>query len=92
VLANEQVINGVVRALRHAVVRRDLTQWFFKITDYAERLLIDADEQLGGWPERVLTMQRNWIGRSEGPESTSRSPRPVTGSRCSPPGRTRCGA
>ncbi len=65
VLANEQVINGLCERCDTPVVRRDLTQWFFKITDYAERLLEDAEE-LTGWPERVLTMQRNWIGRSEG--------------------------
>ena len=51
------------------VERRDLTQWFFKITDYAQRLLDDMDT-LEEWPERVLTMQRNWIGRSEGAEVT----------------------
>jgi leucyl-tRNA synthetase len=66
VLANEQVINGLCERCDTPVVRRDLTQWFFTITDYAERLLEDAEHQLAGWPERVLTMQRNWIGRSEG--------------------------
>ena len=66
VLANEQVINGLCERCDTPVVRRDLTQWFFKITDYAERLLTDAEELAGMWPERVLTMQRNWIGRSEG--------------------------
>jgi leucyl-tRNA synthetase len=65
VLANEQVINGACERCGTAVVRRDLTQWFFKITDYAQRLLDDVDT-LVDWPERVLTMQRNWIGRSEG--------------------------
>ncbi|HJU57308.1 MAG TPA: leucine--tRNA ligase [Actinomycetota bacterium] len=65
VLANEQVINGACERCGTPVERRDLTQWFFKITDYAERLLEDAD-LLTDWPERVLTMQRNWIGRSEG--------------------------
>jgi leucyl-tRNA synthetase len=82
VLANEQVIQAVAQGVhgQHAterdrvgvcercgtpVVRRELTQWFFKITDYAQRLLDDVDE-LVDWPERVLTMQRNWIGRSEG--------------------------
>jgi len=65
VLANEQVINGVCERCGTAVVRKDLTQWFFKITDYAQRLLDDMDELID-WPERVVTMQRNWIGRSEG--------------------------
>ena len=67
VLANEQVINGRCERCGTAVVRKDLTQWFFKITDYAQRLLDDMDE-LVDWPERVITMQRNWIGRSEGAE------------------------
>jgi leucyl-tRNA synthetase len=65
VLANEQVINGFCERCGAAVVRKDLTQWFFKITDYAQRLLDDVDT-LEEWPERVITMQRNWIGRSEG--------------------------
>jgi leucyl-tRNA synthetase len=65
VLANEQVINGHCERCGTAVVRKDLTQWFFKITDYAQRLLDDMDD-LTEWPERVLAMQRNWIGRSEG--------------------------
>ena len=65
VLANEQVINGHCERCGAQVVRKDLTQWFFRITDYAQRLLDDMSE-LAEWPERVLTMQRNWIGRSEG--------------------------
>src|SRR5262245_37742391 len=65
VLANEQVINGACERCGTPVERRDLTQWFFKITDYAQRLL-DDEALLTDWPERVLTMQRNWIGRSEG--------------------------
>ncbi len=68
VLANEQVING--RCWRHPdveVEKRDLEQWFFKITDYAERLLNDL-AQLEHWPEKVRVMQTNWIGRSEGAE------------------------
>ena len=68
VLANEQVING--RCWRHPdveVEKRDLEQWFFKITDYAERLLNDL-EQLDKWPHKVRVMQTNWIGRSEGAE------------------------
>src|SRR5271170_4795209 len=66
VLANEQVVNG--NCWRHEdtpVEQRDLEQWFFRITDYAEELLRDLDK-LEGWPEKVRTMQRNWIGRSEG--------------------------
>jgi leucyl-tRNA synthetase len=69
VLANEQVIAGACERCGTPVVRKDLTQWFFKITDYAQRLLDDVDE-LADWPERVLTMQRNWIGRSEGAQVT----------------------
>src|SRR5918995_1753002 len=65
VLANEQVINGCCERCGTPVVRKDLTQWFFKITDYAQRLLDDV-ETLEEWPERVITLQRNWIGRSEG--------------------------
>jgi leucyl-tRNA synthetase len=70
VLANEQVVDGC--CWRHEstpVEKRAMEQWFWKITDYAEELLRDIDEKLeGGWPERVLSMQRNWIGRSEGAE------------------------
>ncbi|MFB3737913.1 MAG: leucine--tRNA ligase [Candidatus Velamenicoccus archaeovorus] len=69
VLANEQVINGCCERCGAPVVRKDLTQWFFKITDYAQRLLDDMDE-LVDWPDRVVTMQRNWIGRSEGAQVT----------------------
>ncbi len=69
VLANEQVIQGACERCGTMVERRNLTQWFFKITDYAQRLLDDED-QLERWPERVLTMQRNWIGRSEGARVT----------------------
>ncbi len=65
VLANEQVVQGKCERCGSDVERRDLTQWFFKTTEYAQRLLDDMD-QLTGWPERVLTMQRNWIGRSDG--------------------------
>ncbi|TYB54550.1 leucine--tRNA ligase [Nonomuraea sp. PA05] len=65
VLANEQVVAGKCERCGADVVRRELTQWYFKITDYAQRLLDDM-QQLTGWPERLLTMQRNWIGRSEG--------------------------
>jgi leucyl-tRNA synthetase len=71
VLANEQVVQGACERCGTAVERRDLTQWFFKITDYAQRLLDDMDD-LVDWPERVVTMQRNWIGRSEGATVTFR--------------------
>lgn len=67
VLANEQVIDGKCWRCDHEVVKKDLSQWFFKITDYADELLKDLD-LLEGWPERVKIMQRNWIGRSEGLE------------------------
>jgi leucyl-tRNA synthetase len=69
VLANEQVIAGACERCGSQVERRNLTQWFFKITEYAQRLLDDM-ETLEEWPERVLTMQRNWIGRSEGARVT----------------------
>ena len=65
VLANEQVHDGKCWRCGHLVERRNLSQWNFKITDYADRLLAGID-RLEGWPERIKTMQRNWIGRSEG--------------------------
>ncbi len=65
VLANEQVVDGQCERCSAGVEKRDLTQWFFKITAYAQELLDDLD-RLEHWPERVKTMQRNWIGRSEG--------------------------
>ena len=65
VLANEQVVDGTCWRCGTAVVTRELEQWFFKITHYADDLLHGMRE-LGDWPEKVLTMQRNWIGRSEG--------------------------
>jgi len=67
VLANEQVIDGQCWRCDSDVVKKDLSQWFFKITDYADVLLDDLKD-LKGWPERVKTMQENWIGRSEGAE------------------------
>lgn len=67
VLANEQVTEGECWRCHGAVEKRDLTQWYFKITDYAQELLDDLD-QLEGWPEPVKQMQANWIGRSEGAE------------------------
>jgi leucyl-tRNA synthetase len=66
VLANEQVIAGRCERCGTEVVRRVLTQWYFKITEYADRLLEDAEALEGSWPDRVLLMQRNWIGRSTG--------------------------
>jgi leucyl-tRNA synthetase len=67
VLANEQVIDGRCERCGTEVIQRKLEQWFFRITDYADRLLADFD-LLESWPEHVITMQRNWIGRSEGAE------------------------
>jgi leucyl-tRNA synthetase len=67
VLANEQVVGGLCWRCDGEVVERELEQWFLKTTEYAEELL-EGMELLGGWPERVLTMQRNWIGKSEGAE------------------------
>ena len=69
VLANEQVLpDGTSDRSGAVVVKKKLTQWYFKITDYADRLLDDLDQLEGHWPAKVLTMQRNWIGRSEGAE------------------------
>ncbi len=65
VLANEQVVDGACERCGTMVEKRNLAQWFFKITDYSDRLLDDIDT-LDEWPDRVRTMQRNWIGRSEG--------------------------
>jgi leucyl-tRNA synthetase len=67
VLANEQVIEGVCWRCESIVTQKELDQWFFRITDYAEELLQDL-ERLPGWPEKVLLMQRNWIGKSVGAE------------------------
>ncbi|MBU0665417.1 MAG: leucine--tRNA ligase [Proteobacteria bacterium] len=65
VLANEQVIDGTCWRCDEPVTPRQMNGWFFKITDYAEELLRDLDK-LSGWPDKVVTMQRNWIGKSEG--------------------------
>jgi len=70
VLANEQVVGGACERCGTPVIRKDLTQWFFKITDYADRLLDDMAQLEDTWTDRVLTQQRNWIGRSEGAEVT----------------------
>ena len=68
VLANEQVVGGECERCDSAVTKKKLNQWYFKITDYADRLLDDMKELEGEWPEKVLLMQRNWIGRSQGAE------------------------
>jgi leucyl-tRNA synthetase len=68
VLANEQVVGGECERCDSAVTKKKLNQWYFKITDYADRLLDDMKELEGQWPEKVLLMQRNWIGRSQGAE------------------------
>jgi leucyl-tRNA synthetase len=66
VLANEQVVAGLCERCDTAVTKKKLNQWYFKITDYADRLLDDMAQLEGKWPDKVLTMQRNWIGRSTG--------------------------
>ena len=66
VLANEQVVGGRCERCGAEVTKRELTQWYFRITDYADRLLDDMAELEGAWPDRVLLMQKNWIGRSHG--------------------------
>ncbi|HHV65131.1 MAG TPA: leucine--tRNA ligase [Peptococcaceae bacterium] len=71
VLANEQVVEGACERCDTPVTKKDLEQWFFKITNYSEELLNDL-EKLTGWPEKVKIMQRNWIGRSEGAEAKFR--------------------
>ncbi len=68
VLANEQVVAGECERCDTPVTKKKLTQWYFKITDYADRLLDDMEQLEGAWPEKVLLMQRNWIGRSTGAE------------------------
>ena len=66
VLANEQVVQGLCERCDSQVTKKALTQWYFKVTEYADRLLDDLDTLEGNWPSKVLTMQRNWIGRSQG--------------------------
>ena len=63
-LANEQVVEGKCERCGNEVIQKSLAQWFFKVTDYAQRLLADLDNL--AWPESLKAMQRNWIGRSEG--------------------------
>ena len=69
VLANEQVVQGACERCDSIVVKKDLEQWYFKTTEFAEELLQDLDT-LDGWPEKVKTMQKNWIGKSTGAEIT----------------------
>jgi leucyl-tRNA synthetase len=82
VLANEQVVDGRCERCGTLVTKKKLTQWYFKITEYADRLLDDMEQLRGRWPEKVLTMQRNWIGRSTGAdvvfEIEGAPPLPVT--------------
>ena len=66
VLANEQVVAGLCERCDSQVTKKKLAQWYLRITDYADRLLADMDQLEGKWPEKVLLMQRNWIGRSQG--------------------------
>ena len=68
VLANEQVVSGLCERCDTPVTKKKLTQWYLRITDYADRLLDDMQQLEGKWPEKVLLMQRNWIGRSTGAE------------------------
>ena len=69
VLANEQVVDGVCERCKTPVTKKNLSQWYFKITDYADRLLENLDNgKLDGWPAKVRTMQKNWIGKSYGCE------------------------
>ena len=90
VLANEQVIDGRCERCGALVERRKLEQWFFRITEYAQELL--DDESLESWPENVLTMQRNWIERSEAPRSPSVARSSISTFPSSPPGPTRSSA
>ena len=81
VLANEQVVAGRCERCDTIVTKKKLTQWYFRITDYAERLLDDMQQLEGKWPDKVLAMQRNWIGRSTGAEvrfEIEGRPEPVT--------------
>ena len=81
VLANEQVVAGLCERCDSAVTKKKLNQWYFKITDYADRLLDDMAQLEGKWPEKVLMMQRNWIGRSMGANvsfAIEGMPNPVT--------------
>lgn len=77
VLANEQVVDGKCERCKNPVIQKELSQWFFKITDFADRLLNDLDAL--EWPEKIKAMQRNWIGRSEGAEIDFRGRTPEGG-------------
>lgn len=79
VLANEQVEDGRCWRCSSVVEQKDLTQWFLRITAYADELLRDLDELKGHWPDRVLAMQHNWIGKSEGAEIVFKLEKPVAG-------------
>ncbi|MDR2745412.1 MAG: leucine--tRNA ligase [Desulfovibrio sp.] len=81
VLANEQVVEGLCWRCESRVVQKELTQWFLRITAYGEELLNDLALLEGGWPERVIAMQRNWIGRSAGASVKFPLERPVGGAR-----------
>ncbi len=70
VLANEQVVDGACERCGAQVTKRNLTQWYFRITDYADRLVDDLEQLEGSWPAKVLSMQRNWVGRSLGADVT----------------------
>jgi len=70
VLANEQVVGGLCERCDSTVTKKKLNQWYLRITDYADRLLDDMQQLEGGWPEKVLLMQKNWIGKSVGAEVT----------------------
>ena len=92
VLANEQVVDGRCERCGAEVTKRELTQWYFKITDYAQRLLDDMEPLNDTWPERVLNAQRNWIGRSEGAHVDFEVEGHGRRSRSTRPARTRCSA
>ena len=79
VLANEQVVEGCCWRCDTPVEQKDLTQWFLRITAYADELLKDLELLKGGWPERVIAMQHNWIGKSEGAEIVFPLEKPVGG-------------
>ena len=78
VLANEQVVDGMCDRCGAEVTKRELSQWYFKVTEYAQRLLDDMEPLEDTWPERVLALQRNWIGRSVGrPRRVRAAPAPT---------------